>query len=206
MYIGTIFTGSVKKFKKQQIQTKFLLLGLPIAPSSDESLLVTKTGFGGRNGYPIKLHRQSVVAAYTRVPALVVTVFLLFVGNSFLMTGSGILMAALTIYLFFYYGRSSRAENEERELIGSFTGAYGMAAWFTRNMCGDFYDALRAVYEKNGRNWQADIKNDTVENIPLLYVIALFYAEYHPYEEPFELREKAATLYAAQKERTVTFA
>ena len=122
------------------------------------------------------------------------------------MTGSGILMAALTIYLFFYYGRSSRAENEERELIGSFTGAYGMAAWFTRNMCGDFYDALRAVYEKNGRNWQADIKNDTVENIPLLYVIALFYAEYHPYEEPFELREKAATLYAAQKERTVTFA
>ena len=154
MYIGTIFIGSVKKFKKQQIQTKFLLLGLPIAPSSNESLLVTQTGFGRRNGYPIKLHRQSVVAAYTRIPALVVALLLLFGANSFLMTGCGILMAALAVYLIFYYGRSSKAENEERELIGSFTGAYGKAAWFTRNMCGDFYDALREVYEKSGRNWQ----------------------------------------------------
>ncbi|TWV91500.1 hypothetical protein [Chitinophaga pinensis] len=80
MIFGTMFPGSVKHYKDQKIQTKFLLIGIPIAPVEGDSMLVTKVVPGGRQGIPLKLNTQSVVAGYTRVLTLVGAFMLIMLG------------------------------------------------------------------------------------------------------------------------------
>jgi hypothetical protein len=198
MIFGTMFLGGVKKFKDQKIQTKFLLIGIPIAPIEGDSMLVTKAVPGGRQGIPLKLNMQSVVAGYTRVLTLVGAFMLTMLGlNNHVpaMTVSGVLLAGLAVYLYLFFGRSTEQENEIREMVGDLTGFYVVPEWLESAMAYHLFNSLRAEYERGGRLWQDDVKSGVKLDVKSIYVLALLYAVYDPCEENERLREKARELF-----------
>ncbi|ACU63311.1 hypothetical protein [Chitinophaga pinensis] len=198
MIFGTMFLGGVKHFKDQKIQTKFLMVGIPIAPIEGDSMLVTKVVPGGRQGIPLKLHMQSVLAGYTRVLTLVGAFILIMLGlNNHVpvMTAVGVLLAGLAVYLYFFLGRSTAQENEMREMVGELTGFYVLPEWLESAMAYHLFNSVRAVYEEGGRLWQNDVLNGVRVDVKCTYVIALLYAVYDPCEESERLREKAEVLY-----------
>lgn len=198
MIFGTMFLGGVKQFKEQKIQTKFLLIGIPIAPIEGDSMLVTKVVPGGRQGIPLKLNMQSVVAGYTRVLTLVGAFMLIMLGlNNHVpvMTGLGVLLAGLAVYLYFFFGRSTVQENEMREMVGDLTGFYVMPEWLESAMAYHLFNSLRAAYETGGCLWQDDVRNGVRLDVRCTYVLALLYAVYDPCGESERLRERARELF-----------
>lgn len=195
MIIGTVFLGRVKKFKSQQIQTKFFMLGIPLFPTGD-SILVTSSGYNSRQGIPLKLHSESVLAGYGRIFVLIACIVAFAFEESHILA---VLLAALAIFLFAFYGRSTEKENEIRSIIGDFTNVYAMPEWMERGTVYSIYNQLSSVYESRNRNWMTDIKQGNVLNGKLAYAIALLYASYDPSEENLSLKEKAAALYENEK-------
>ena len=198
MFFGTMFLGGVKKYKDQKIQTKFLLVFIPLVPSEVSSMLVTKAVPGGRQGVPLKLHTQSVVAGYTRWITALGAFFLIMMGlniSSHVMTTLGVLLAGLAVYLNFYYGRSTEQENEIREIIGDLTGVYVMPEWLESATAYRLFSNLRAAYEGDGRLWKNDVLNGVQLDLRCIYAMALLYAVYDPCEESEQLKETARALY-----------
>ena len=196
---GTRYIGGVKSYNSQSIQTKFFhLCYFPLFPVEGESLLVTASGIKTRQGYYMKLNKTSVIAAYTRIPSFVLGVIGLGVGSeSHSLFGiiTGFALIALGIYLSVYYGRSTREENEERELIGQYTGIYAKADWIAHNICETLYIRMRDAYAAGGSNWKTDLKSGNVADTKRMYAIALINAAFEPGAESEELKEKAAALY-----------
>lgn len=198
---GTRYLGGVKSYNGQEIQTRFAhFCFLPLFPVEGDSLLVTESGFGTRKGIYMKLNNTSVLAGYGRMWMIGLTI-----GSFALASGSGmaawlivaLAFAAFTIYLMMFYGKNTPEEIEERELIGSLTGIYARAEWLSDNICDTIYCRMRDAYASEGRDWKADLKNGIVPNPKLIYVMAMLNNAYMPGEENFELRMKAAELYAA---------
>lgn len=191
MIIGTVFIGGVKKYKSQQIQTKFFMLGVPLFPM-ENSMLVTEIVSNGRRGIPIKPHAQSVIAGYARIFVLLAAIFSIVVDHT---RTSLILLGALDVYLWFFYGRSTEEENEIRELIGDYTNLYAMPEWLENTTLYPIFNQLNRVYESKGRYWITDVKNGDVLDRKLAYTLALLYAAYEPSEENSSLRNQAKALY-----------
>lgn len=195
MLIGTVFMGGVKKYKSQQIQTKFYVLGVPLLPAGD-CMLVTESGYRTRKGVPLKMNNESILAAYARFYVCIFAIIALLSEHSYV---SGILLGALGIYFIFFYGKSTEQENEIREVIGDFTNVYAMPEWLRNETLITLYNQLATAYEKKGGDWMAALKSGNVVNSKLAYAIALLYAAHDACEENILLKEKAAALYAAKK-------
>jgi len=205
MSIGTVFMGGVQRYQKQQVQTKFLILALPVAPITGDSLLViedAQTG-SGRQGYPIKLNTQSVVAGYTRIPLVIGSLFTPVMAFGLESIALGVLAAILiplAIYMIFFFGKVKPAEEKERLVIGALTGAFAMASWFKENQARQFYNDVINRYQRQsqGADWKADLKsgNYRPENVILLYALSLFNDAIEQSAESKALKEKASGLYA----------
>jgi len=198
---GTKFLGGVKSYNNQEIQTKFFhFCFMPLFPVEGDSLLVTESGWGTRKGIYLKQNSTSIKAGYGRMWMLAVTALAFIfwqMNQSIFYLILALALGAFTVYLFLSYGTSTQAENEERELIGSLTGVYALAEWLPDEMCDTLFNRMRAAYQAEGRNWQEDIRSGNVLNAKVAYVLALLHYAYMPGEELWELRMKAAELYAA---------
>lgn len=198
---GTKFLGGVKNYNGQEIQTKFFhFCFMPLFPVSGDSLLVTGEGWGSRTGISLKQNGTSVLAGYGRMWMLGLAIGAFFLGkfsDSPLWLIVAFALGAFCLYLFISYGASTAAENEERELIGSLTGIYAVAEWLPDSLCDTIFNRLRTAYIAEGRNWQEDIRRGNVLNVKVAYVLALLNNAYLPSEEAWDLRMKAAELYAA---------
>ncbi|WP_343671730.1 hypothetical protein [Chitinophaga sp.] len=200
---GTKYLGGVKSYNNQEIQTKFFhFCFMPLFPVEGESLLVTESGWNTRKGIYLKQNGTSILAGYGRMWILGLAAATFFLGkasDSILWMIVGLALGAFAVYLFISYGKSTAEENAEREVIGSLTGIYAVAEWLPDNVCDSIFNRMRAAYQAEGRNWQEDIRTGNVMNPKVAYALALLNYAYLPGEELWDLRVKAAELYAASQ-------
>lgn len=204
MAVGNIFLGSVKKFNQQQIETRFTLVILPLIPQY--SMVIVGKEKSGREGFRIKLHRQSVIAGYLRAPLTVGSLTAILIAGDRPGTLSitiAVLLTLAALYMLFLYGHTRPEEKEERALMMELTGIAAMASWFDEESCQVQYDAINESYKDNyaNNNWKTDLQNNNInyQKMPLIYGLAIFNATIHPSVENRALRNKAKMLYDGMK-------
>ncbi|RBL92854.1 hypothetical protein [Chitinophaga flava] len=204
MAVGNIFLGSVKKFNQQQIETRFTLVILPLIPQY--SMVVVGKEKSGREGFRIKLHRQSVIAGYLRSPLTVGSLTAILIAGDRPGTLSitiAVLLTLAALYMLFLYGHTRQEEKEERALMQELTGIAAMASWFDEESCQVQYNAINDSYKDNyaNNNWKTDLQNNNInyQKMPLIYGLAIFNATIHPSDENRALRNKAKMLYDGMK-------
>jgi hypothetical protein len=179
MIIGTMFLGKVKEINKQWIETKFVVIGVPLFPTS--SMLVTSSRYKTRQGINIPLDATSVIAGYARLFTFIAALVAIFIGaaeNSLLTQLLGLALAGLWVYFYFNFGKAKPHEIEQRTKLGKAIGLYALPHWF------DFDDALRNFktlqfhYKDKFQNadWKEDLMNPgaPADRKPFLYALALF--------------------------------
>ncbi|MGN7820058.1 hypothetical protein ACTJJB_08000 [Chitinophaga sp. 22536] len=204
MAIGSIFLGAVKKFNHQQIETRFALIILPVKPLY--SMIVVGRHGQEKEGFRIKLNRESVIAGYLRAPLVTSSIAAILIagdrpGN--LSIAVAVILALSALYMVLFYGRSRPEEQEERALMEELTGIAAMAGWFDEESCQVQYDAMEESYKDNysGNNWQNDLHSNNINfgKIPLLYGMAILHAALHPSADSRAMRNKAQMLYRGMK-------
>lgn len=204
MAIGSIFLGAVKKFKQQQIETRFTLVILPLKPLYS-MVIVGKQG-QEREGFRIKLNRQSVIAGYLRSPLIVGGIAAILIAGDRpgqVSIAVAVILTLAALYMVLFYGRSRPEEQEERALMEELTGIAAMAGWFDEESCQVQYDAMEETYKDNygGNNWKNDLSGNNInfQKAPLIYGLALLHAELHPSSESRAMCNKAQMLYRGMK-------
>lgn len=203
MYVnwGTRHFGGVKRYKDQEIQTQFFHIWyMPVAPANDYSFLVTRAGLRGTTGIQVKLNRQSIFAAYARNGSIVLAIASFLLGmftETAAWMGVALAFVVGAVYLIGFYGRSTRRENVEREVIGSMTGVYARAEWLPAHICDSMYNKLCSLYAEEGGDWKEDLKHGAVSEATLIYAMSLLNYAADPNAENVDLREQAAALYAS---------
>ena len=123
--IGTEFMGKVDAVGTESIQTKFLVIGGPIAPL--ESWYVLQDTFRGVNGFRIPLHGKSVLLGYLRnwlyLPAIVLWVLAFAVAEEMIwMVFPAVLLTAAWLVCWLALGRTPAEEKRQRELLRTIAG------------------------------------------------------------------------------------
>lgn len=205
MAIGNIFLGTVKRFREQQIETKFSVIILPLYPQYSV-LVLPSANSHQKTTVPIKLHRQSVIAGYLRsllVVGSIAAICLAIDKQQLVFIIVAALLTLASLYMLLLFGRTTKAEMEERTLLKELTGLAAKAEWFEEESCRFQYEAINDAYKSNYSNnsWQGDLSSNNVnfQKIPLLYGLALFNAALYPSKEGRAMRNKAQMLYAAMK-------
>lgn len=204
MAIGSIFLGAVKKFNHQQIETRFALVILPIKPLYS-MVIVGKQG-REREGFRIKLNRQSVVAGYLRAPLVAGSVAAILIAGDRpgqVSIAFAVILTLAALYMVLIYGRSRPEEREERALMEELTGIAALAGWFDEESCQIQYDAMEDSYTDNyaGNSWKKDLHahNVNFQKMPLIYGLTILHAELHPSADSQAMRNKAQMLYRGMK-------
>lgn len=203
MIIGTMFFGAVKKVEGQYIETKFIVIGIPIAPIS--SMLVLGSGVRSRQGYEIPLHSTSIIAGYTRIISAVACFTCLVVGwlvkeNTALMWGLALLIPAL--YFNLVFGKATQEEIAERAKLGNAIGIYALPEWFEdkatvsrlmRNLAQEY------SIQYNVEDWKQELDKPDLTNdqLKLLYALAAFNYQLTPTPQNDQLYARADELYVA---------
>lgn len=201
MAIGSIFLGAVKKFNRQQIETRFTLVILPIKPVCS-MLIVGKE----RNGFRIRLHRESVIAGYLRSPLVAGSVAAILIAGDRpgpVSISIAVIVTLAALYMVLWFGRSKPEEQEERALMEELTGIAALASWFDADSCRVQYNAIEETYRDNyaNNNWKTDLQNNNVnfQKAPLIYGLAILNEVLHPSANNSVLRNKAQMLYRGMK-------
>ena len=200
MIIGTMFLGKVKEINKQHIETKFFVFGIPIFPTS--SMLVTESGYNRRQGMSIPLNTTSIVAGYARLLTFVAAIVFLFMGygeSSLTLQLIGVAFAGLWVYLYFWFGKPTPSEIEERSKLGNAIGFYAMPNWFDFDTALNNYKNLQYHYKDKFQNsdWKEDLNGAHIDadKRPVLYAIALFNFMVDQSPENERLFNKANSIY-----------
>jgi len=200
LIIGSMFLGKVKKMNDQWVESKFVIIGIPLFPTS--SMLVTSSSHNRRQGIPIPLHTTSIAAAYMRV-------FLGLIAGGCLVAGSvtdnslallaGLLFAAAWAYAFFRFGKTEGPEVAIRNKIGKATGLYVAPHWLDFDMTMRILKDTQYTYDNSypNENWKTALKeyNIPAEKQALLYTLALFNYRIDPSTENELLYTRADNIF-----------
>lgn len=166
MIFGTVFTGLVKTQNKQWIESKVFCLGIPLYVTN--TMLVTDIAGRGRRGIEIKTNRTSIIAAIIRPIVTVLCVFSIggFIGNygsaawSWLIYPA-IISLALTIYCWFFFGKTTKQEKFVRQQFGAVLGLYYMPKWLNASDVSTHFNKLKKAYvSKFGTtDWKEKLKS-----------------------------------------------
>ena len=178
MIFGTVFTGQVKTQNKQYIETKVFCLIIPLAVVT--TLLVTEVVANGRRGLEIKSNRTSIIAATIRplisLPCLFAVVA--YIANydtiKWLLIPA-LLAIPLFVYVWFYFGRTTKYERFVREQFGKQFGFYFMPNWLKPYDLKSKFEELKKIYISNfgTSDWKEKIIDMPYynEEFPLLYCL-----------------------------------
>lgn len=180
-----MFLGRVDGLDDESIQTKFLIIGVPLAPIS--SFYATTEQLGGVRGFEIPLHGTSVAAGYLRLGLALAAILTGVFGylqyrpwrpelTLFFISGACVALWAASMFLL---GRLSTAEKERRRHLRLATGVGAPPEILTTEM----KDALHIELERralaagvNPHDWKQRIDAGTPRQSELPYLLAL--AEY----------------------------
>lgn len=212
---GTAFYGKIAPLHKQRIETRFFsLMFIPIFPVG--SVFVTSAKFNKRHGIDIPLNKKSVIATYCRMFSLLIAVYMLCsalgIGHLYFYLSfeaarhattlyfiKGAVFAALYIYFYFFFGKSTGTEIGLRNKIGSVTGIYALPQWFNYVYLKNMLRTLQLEYKEAyaGSNWKEDLadNNSAPEKHAALYALALFNCMVNDIPENDELYAIADKLY-----------
>ena len=184
MRIGTMFLGQVEALGQESIVTKFFILGLPVVPL--ESYYCTRRTFRGIEGFPIPLHRKSVLFGYVR-PLLVALTLLAgvfaFVDGSLHLAilaalGAGLVLASA------WLGRLSPTEKRRRQVLGQVTGVSAPPSIFDSGWTSRVRDKLEERWQSltkgtSLQDWRNASSMGAVDSrlLPLLFCLALYAGE-----------------------------
>ncbi|PWK70009.1 hypothetical protein LX99_04662 [Mucilaginibacter oryzae] len=200
MLIGSLFLGRVHEVNGQWIETKFVVFGIPLFPTS--SMLVTKSAWRSRNGFNISLNKQSIIAGYARMFSVLTAAvfFILFFAQRD--TGAlvpGFSFLALWAYFYFIFGSPGTAEAEDRKRMGDLTGLYILPEWLSPEDAYRIYKRLEKKYltEFDNADWLYDLQQNEIApaKLPLLYTLSRFNYSLAATEANLKLFEKANRLY-----------
>jgi hypothetical protein len=179
MRIGTMFLGEVDQLENESIQTKFLVVGVPLVPTS--SWYVLGSNGSSIRGFEIAIHGKSVAFGYLRVglwiAALLCGVFAYVESRhdaTSLTVTSGILLLA-AIAMTFFAGKLSSRELQRRGWLKAVTGV-GAPPSLLKSLDRDpIAERLLTRWNKEraGENWERAAETGVAD--PLLFAIA----EYH---------------------------
>jgi len=198
--VGSMFLGKVKELNGQWIESKFVIIGIPLFPTS--SMLVTNSSYNRRQGMSIPLHGTSIIAAYLRVFLALIAAGLLIGGSvedNSLLLFTGVLLAAVWAYCFFMFGKTKPAEAELRNKMGNAIGIYASPEWFDFDMT--MQTLKNAQYNWDikypNEDWKATLREHNVpsERYALLYTLALFNYRIDPSPDNEALYTKADRLF-----------
>jgi len=162
--IGTMFVGKVDSLGEESIQTKFLVLGLPLLAL--ESIYVTAEVGKGVRGFPLRhLHGRSVAAAYMRWWGWMLGVIGVLLGYVLQRdadvdpTVPWILSFALLfvgLHSTFRFGHLAPADRARRAILKSVTGVGAPAMFVPGVLQEQTRKALHAAWEKArpGIRWE----------------------------------------------------
>jgi len=172
MIIGTVFTGHVKTQNKQWIESKVFCLGIPLYITN--TMLVTGVTGRGRRGIEIKTNSTSIIAAILRPIVTILCVFAVggFIGNygsakwSWLIFPA-IVSFALTIYCWFFFGKTTKHEKFVRQQFYQLFGLYFMPHWLQDHDIATKFDKLKKAYvAKFGTtDWKEKLKSTQFQHI-----------------------------------------
>jgi hypothetical protein len=195
MRIGTMFLGTVDKFMHESIQTKFLVVGVPVIPLSSHYVL--RDGGTSISGFEIPLHGKSVLLGYTRIAAWVIAAILGVFAyveqrehGDLMWYAIGFLMMAVT--LTFFAGGLSARERNKRRILYACTGMGAPADVLPADVRDTVAGKLLAQWNKahDGRAWDRAIEDE----LPEVMLVAV--AEYHGRPD---LAERALATLSAKK-------
>ena len=170
MIIGTMFHGRMKSLNDQWIETKYLIIGIPLIPLS--SMFVTKSEGNSRQGFEIGMHGQSVLKGYLSILSAIAGVGLTFIGPQW----AGIPLLAAAIYFYFFFGKSSEAENQERTLFQLATGINALPAYLNVETAITLRNrvilALKQQLNQPEMDWLAYIESESYDETTLSLVFA----------------------------------
>jgi hypothetical protein len=194
MLIGTIFLGKIKTVNRQWIETKFFIFLIPLYPI--HSMYVLSASQHERRGIILPVNRMSAIAGYTRGLLFTAAIILMVVGinEGGLVLGIAIAAILCWVYMMFFFGKASAAEQAERSRVGSVCGFFILPEWIDVEFAYQNFPYIEGIYRQTfgDADWRADILQ---EHIPTgkkeyLYVLALFNAKQYPTEEHELLLEK----------------
>ena len=198
MIFGTAFLGKVEDVKGHWIETKFVIIGVPVFPIS--SMLVTDSTFRSRKGFNIALNEKSIIAGYLRIfLAVLAVVFFVCAEHNGLFALAGIALAMLWLYFCIGFGRANKRDADLREKFGHTTGLYLLPQWLDGSDLYTIYEQLDTKYNfLFGQNdWLVDLQTMTEpdERSPFLYALAYVSYVLGLSEENREMFEKADYFY-----------
>jgi len=137
---GTHFGGKIEKVDEQWIESKFILLMVPLIPMN--SMFVTAKDGNGRNGFVISLNGKSVLHGYLRFftffISLILWGFAIFAPREIQMGLPVSVLAGLVSLLYawsYFQAKESKGEvYVERKRLGMIMGLNALPEWLPKNV------------------------------------------------------------------------
>lgn len=194
MLFGSVFLGKVKELDNQFIETKFLLIGIPLYPVS--SIFVTHSDYNKRSGFDCIQFRQSIIAGYVRISSFLIGLGILLIGllsllgadeepNEWYFVIIGIILLSIWAYSFFILGKPKEEEILRRKRLGNAIGVNALPEWLTNeSVIKMIKDIEYKIFQiTNDPKWKDNIEN--LHRIPKELIPILF--AYYSYKCDFEI-------------------
>ena len=185
MIFGTVFTGQIKTQGKQYIETKMFCLIIPIYVVN--TLLVTDIVGNGRKGIEIKTNIHSIIASIIRIIITIICVFSIgaYIGNYDEMAWLAIPTITslfLTIYFWFYFGKTTKYERFARKQFAKEFELYILPSWLKNSTLRFYFESLKKKFTtKYGKemNWKEKLLNASKfdEDFSLFYCLTALESE-----------------------------
>jgi hypothetical protein len=181
---GTELLGKVDKINNESIQTKFIILGMPLFPIG--SFYCLEDPFPGSRLIRIQLNLKSVVLAYLRwwisVPSITL-IIIGFAGEQYIYWVIGTVGIAIFLVTFLF-GRLSNDEKERRQLLISVVGLGADPKILPQKMRQSILAKLEEKWGQSNvislhENWRSVYSLSSTEThlYPLIYCLALYAQE-----------------------------
>ncbi len=186
MRVGTMFLGRVEPLGHESIQTKFFILGVPIAPL--ESYYATSEQTNGVSGFPIPLHGMSVIAGYLRIGLFLVALLCGIFGYieysrwdpEYGLFGVAVVSTAAWLASMIWLGKLSPDEKLRRSLLQMIAGVGAPPDWLPIDVRAKIRASLIKRWNElyPGTNWQTALKLGTATDaLLLIFTIAEYESE-----------------------------
>lgn len=182
MRIGTMFLGRVEALENESVQTKFFVLGVPIAPVA--SYYATGETGNGVQGFEIPVHGMSVLAGYLRMGTFLVAMLCGIFGwiehrsydPQYGLLGVTAIAGVGWALSMFVIGRLSPTERTRRERLRQATGI-GAPPELLPDDVRDEIEAkleLRWRHLSDASDWKARLSGGQArrDELPTLYALA----------------------------------